>query len=223
MTTGSRLGASLLLLALAPGPARAAIHKAVPAAPDAEATWVIYLHGAIVEQEGRRPRHPQHGIYELDRILESFSRPGVEVVAPIRSAGSDPASAAGDVVDEVRRLLDAGVPGTRISVVGFSKGAAITLLASSRLAEPDVRWIILAGCFPALTASPGLQLHGRVLSIHEASDATAPSCRPLAAASTDLTTFREVEISTGRGHGAFYRPRSEWIEPALAWAGLWGR
>ena len=37
----------------------------VPPAPDMKARYVIYLHGRIIEDRGRRPTHPTWGTYAL--------------------------------------------------------------------------------------------------------------------------------------------------------------
>lgn len=43
------------------------------------------------------------------------------------------------VVEQVRRLIEAGATPDRITVVGASMGAGIALLASARLGIPEVR------------------------------------------------------------------------------------
>lgn len=37
------------------------------------------------------------------------------------------------------------------------------------------------------------------------------------AARSELDSFEEVAIATGRKHGAFFQPLPEWIEPLKAW------
>ncbi|HEY7923126.1 MAG TPA: hypothetical protein VII62_08090, partial [Vicinamibacteria bacterium] len=44
------------------------------------ARHLIYLHGRIVqEQQSARPKHPEFGYYELDRIVETFEKRGFTV------------------------------------------------------------------------------------------------------------------------------------------------
>jgi hypothetical protein len=57
-----------------------------------------------------------------------------------------------------------------------------------------------------------------MLSIYEASD-TVGSCGHLFDKATDPATTAEIELHLGGGHGAFYRPHSEWIDPVVRWAG----
>lgn len=46
---------------------------------------LIYLHGRIVqEQQSARPRHPQFGYDELEKILEAFRERGFDVSGEIR-------------------------------------------------------------------------------------------------------------------------------------------
>jgi hypothetical protein len=35
--------------------------------------------------------------------------------------------------------------------------------------------------------------------------------------SPELISFDEISISTGKEHGAFYRPISEWVVPVKQW------
>ena len=64
---------SALILALA-FPAAASgqsgtISSEVPETVDAEGDYLLYLHGRIIEVQGRRPTHPAFGVYEYDAIL----------------------------------------------------------------------------------------------------------------------------------------------------------
>jgi hypothetical protein len=60
-----------------------------------------------------------------------------------------------------------------------------------------------------------LVLGGNLLSIYETSDQLG-SCAKLAARS-HLASFKEVAISTGKGHGAFFQPLDAWLQPLKAW------
>jgi len=192
------------------------ISAALPASPDAHASYLIYLHGRIIEVQGRRPSHPQFGVYEYDAILEGFAARGFQVVSEARPADTQVEAYARHVADQVRTLLDAGVPAERIAVVGFSKGGMIAVAASSVLWVPGVRYAILAGCNQSVFDDADLTLTGRVLSIHEASDDIGVSCAPLIGRSPDADAT-ERRIDTGERHGAFYRPIDAWLDPLFAW------
>lgn len=184
-----------------------------------EARYMIYLHGKIIEDEGFRPTHPDHGVYEYSSILEALSAPGFQVISEWREQNTATEPYAQRVARQVRQLLEAGVPPEHITVMGFSKGGAIALMASSLLQGEEINYVILAACHDWAFEDPGLILNGRVLSIYEASDSAGLSCQPLFERSDAVITYQEMRIETGRGHGAFYTPDPVWVEPAIEWAG----
>ena len=173
----------------------------------------------IIETGGRRPTSPEFGVYEYDAILEELARRGFQVISEARPAGTQVAKYAGHVADQVHQLLAGGVPPDHIAVVGFSKGGMIAATTSSLLRTPGIRYVIMAGCTQGLLREDSLALTGAVLSIHEASDDIGLSCRPLFERSPDADVKVEKRIDTGARHGAFYRPRPEWLDPLFAWLG----
>ena len=185
---------------------------------------LIYLHGRIVQdQQSRRPEHPRHGFYELDQIAEAFRKRGFVVSAEVRPKDVTVSNAANDVVRQVRELLRAGVPPRRILVVGASMGAGITLRASARLANPDVRFAVLGPCISesavAVFKEEQQHLSGRMLAIREESDVPSVTC-PAYGAGNDSRTLqvRELVLHTGLAHGFLYCPLPEWVEPVAEWA-----
>ena len=188
--------------------------SACTTAPASDDHHIIYLHGRIVqEQESARAQHPEHGFYELEAIRAAFRDRGFTVHSEIRRKGTSVSEGADRVVEQVRRLLDSGVPADRITVVGASMGASIALHASARLANRDIRFVLLGPCLsrnaPAVAEEEGRPPAGRILVIRDQSD--VPSCAP----SPD---GQEIVINTGLGHGYLYRPLAEWVEPAVAFA-----
>ena len=106
-------------------------------------------------------------------------------------------------------------------------GGYIALMASARLQQKDVRFVILGGCLianaKAMRGEEGQSLAGRLLSIREESDDLGGPCAtwdPVSAASAGapLLDGHEIVLHTGLGHGFLYRPLPEWLEPAMAWA-----
>lgn len=194
-----------------------AVLERVPESPDPEARYVIYLHGRIIEDSGPRPEHPSFGVYEYASILDHLAAEGLQVISEIRPAGTDVRRYAARVVEQIERLHAGGVPMERITVVGFSKGGGIALAAAALLDRPDARFVLMAICGDWLYDDPGLRLRGRVLSIYEASDAIGSSCRRLFERSPEGLDYDEIRIDTGERHGAFYRPRQEWMKPLLEW------
>lgn len=190
----------------------------VPEKVDAEARYLFYLHGAIIERAGVRPTHPKFGIYEYQEILEVFAGHGFIVISEARAAGTDVMEYAATVADQVRALLAAGVAPTQITVVGFSKGGGIAVTVASILADNGVNYVFMGACGPWLNERSEIVPHGRMLSLREASDDMVGSCEGLFLRAGDEAVHREILIDIGGGHGAFYRPRPEWIEPVLEWA-----
>jgi acetyl esterase/lipase len=125
---------------------------------------------------------------------------------------------ASTVVEQVRALLDAGVPPDHVTVVGFSKGGGIAVAASSMLARDDVNFVFIAACAPWLDEHPEIVGRGRLLALREVSDSLAGSCRGLFDRSPSAHEHREVLLDLGGGHGAFYRPHAKWIDPIVEWA-----
>jgi dienelactone hydrolase len=190
----------------------------VPAEVNSTARHLFYLHGAIIERAGERPTHPDFGVYEYRLILEAFAERDFVVISEARAAGTDVFQYAQAVADQVRALITAGVPPANITVVGFSKGGGIAAAASSILSADEVSFVFMGTCGPWLMERPEIVPHGRLLSLHEASDDMVGSCDDLFARSGEATVHRETVIEIGGGHGAFYRPRPEWVDQVVEWA-----
>lgn len=192
------------------------IYKDVPASPDPARRWLFYVHGRILELQGREAVSPEFGRYEYDAILKAFAARGFEVVSEVRTAeggAAFPARLAG----QVGRLRQAGVPAERITVVGASKGGFLALAAAAELQHPGLSFVVLAGC-GAESVALAPRLRGRVLSIYDTADRFSPSCRATFEAAPLLTAGREVVLKLGHDHGLLYRPYPEWLEPAMRWA-----
>jgi hypothetical protein len=180
-------------------------------------TYVFYLHGAIVEDQGIRPVSPEFGVYEYEAILDALAAEGFVVVSEPRPKGTDGREYAQKLVRQIEELIAAGVPARRISVVGFSKGGGIAVAASSLLGNEDVRFVFLATCASWIRNWPELILRGHILSIYEESDPVGRSCEAAFANSDIRPEFRELKLQLGERHGTFYRPRPEWLDPVLDW------
>jgi dienelactone hydrolase len=191
----------------------------MPETIDPDARYLLYLHNRFLEDAAPGDRHPTFGMYEYQAILDALAERRFTVIAERREPAADPAEWASRVTHQVRSLEAAGVPPERISVVGFSKGGAIAVLASSELADDRVNFVFVAACGGWTASVADLEPHGRLLSIREASDDLADSCEPLFTRAAAASEAREIELHLGGGHGAFFRPRDEWIEPVVAWAG----
>jgi len=217
----SRLATALVIGLLGVAQARPAgqskILDRLPDAPDAKASYIIYLHGRIIEDQGPRPTHPTYGVYEYRKILEELAADGAVVVSEERAPNTDMDEFAAHAADQVRRLLDAGVPPERISVVGFSKGGGIAIRTSALTRNSRVNFVFLAACGNGDFSGVDLRVWGRILSIYEASDQIGRSCSGLFDKAGETGTRSEIEIHVGEQHGTFYRPHAEWLDPVRRW------
>lgn len=185
---------------------------------------LIYVHGRIVqEKQSLRPEHPRFGVYEVEQILDAFRERGFVVTTELRPEKAAVSDSADRLVAQVQALLGSGVPARNVTVVGASMGAAITMAAAARLANPDLRFVILGSCLSnsirGLLSSERRAPIGHVLAIREQSDEYTDKCSPRTApgALPDLVT-RELVLDTGLSHGFLYRPLPEWVDPAVEWA-----
>lgn len=192
----------------------------VPAEIDPDARFLFYLHGAIIERAGVRPTHPEFGVYEYQEILEVFAGRGFVVISEARPGGTDGTAYAAKVAGQVRALITAGVATENITVVGFSKGGGIAIMVSSLLTEERLNFVFMGACGPWLDKRPEIVSHGRLLALREASDDLVGSCEALFGRVTGESDREEITVTLGGGHGAFYRPRAEWIEPVVEWASV---
>lgn len=201
------------------------VYVDLPPSIEASARYLLYLHGRIVELQGRHAVSPQHGRYEFDGILDALAERGFVVIAEVRprNTGLDYAK---KVAGQVRRLTAAGVAAEHITVVGFSKGGALVLATSAELAEPAVSFVVLAGC-GAPGGSPLARqeqddylprMKGRMLSVYDESDREAGSCRETFARASGGLETKEVALRGGLGHGLFFAPRKEWLDLVSDWA-----
>ncbi|WP_052768969.1 hypothetical protein [Aurantiacibacter marinus] len=183
---------------------------------------MFYLHGRIIEVQGLPAISERYGEYRFDAIQDRLAAEGFVVHAPVRPANSDVDAQARQLVLEINDLIDGGVPAQNITVIGASKGAYIASLVSHHAENPQLRFVLLAGCAPAVTdhmVQNGIGFSGAVLTIRDSLDTLlAGSCQDVFNASENATQMRELVVETGLEHGLIYGPRDEWILPALDWA-----
>jgi len=188
-----------------------------PEKPDPDARYLLYLHGRIVQEQGRGAVSPKYGAYEYDAIVGRLAAAGFIVISEVRPRGSQAPAYADHVAGQIGRLLDAGVPARQITVVGASMGGVITMLVSNRRTERDLGYVIM-GCCDQESLKLGGGLHGHVLSIFEASDEDEQTCAPQFARAGTLAHHAEIRLDTRLQHGFLFRPLPEWINPVIRWA-----
>jgi len=213
-----RIFVSSLLVCFLNQPLVAEIFSDFPADIQTDANYAFYSHGLIVEGTDQRPRHPEFGVYQFPEIVQALHAQGnFNLIAQHRPARTVPEVHAQQLIGWVNRLLDAGVLAENITLIGFSRGAQITLLASDELRESGINTVVMAVCFDGdYPSDPPLKLGGHVLSLFETSD-VVNSCSTLLQRSTDAISVQEIAITTGLRHGAFYTPHNAWLTPLRAW------
>jgi len=215
------LGSLLMLFGFMVVPSQLAaragdIYIAFPETINVGEKYVFYSHGFIVEGTNPTPVHPRFGTYDFPAIKAALSAPDFNLIAYHRPAGTNPGEFADKLAGDVKRLIAAGVAAQNITLMGFSRGSMITAMASSNLGMENLNTILMAVCGNWIGSRPDIKLAGRVLSVYETSDRFG-TCQPLVDHSDKITSFKEIAISTGKEHGAFFTPRKEWITPVLKW------
>jgi len=194
-----------------------------PESIDPSRLYLFYLHGRIIEDQGLPAISPDFGEYQYEEILAALSSYGFTVISEQRPKDTDGVSYAEKVAGEVDALLEAGVPASAITVVGASKGAGITIYVSHFLENTDINFVLMGICHPDVIDNlqqDRVYLYGNVLSIYDSIDQYAGSCQELFSDSEGkgLSSYDEIVLDMGMGHGILYRPLDEWILPAVRWA-----
>ncbi len=185
---------------------RRQIFTDAPATIDANARYLFHMHGLIVELQGPNAQG-RYGQYRYHWTVEALADHGFVVIS-----------------EQVAKLRAGGVPADHITVTGISKGGEITVLTTAAIGDPDVRFVVLAGCgrLDVFNVAGGLEAlgrrpQGRVLSIYDRSDREAGSCARYFPQAPGLT-FEEVVLDVGRGHALFYTPERVWVDRVVDWA-----
>lgn len=178
--------------------------------------YVFYSHGLIVEGDDSTPMHSRWGKYDFPAVKAALSDDGYNLIAYHRAKNTKPREFAKKLARDIEKLVKQGVPYENIAVLGFSRGGEITALTSHYVAQKKMKTIILAGCAGLLKSDDSISIHGNVYSIYETSDSVG-SCQFLIDRSPKVQSFTEIAISTGKEHGAFYRPLDEWVVPVKRW------
>ena len=194
------------------------IHTSPPDNIDQASYYLFFMHGKIVEKEGVPASSKRYGDYEYHGMLDIFASSGFNVISEARNSGTNIYDYASDIADQVEHLISAGVPASHITISGFSKGGRMTLVVSSLLNNKDLNYVVLAGCRTSNIENFNLRPSGRVLSIFDENDDSFESCSEIFSEGKNNLHAREIILNTGDGHGAFYTPITEWVNPLIKWA-----
>jgi hypothetical protein len=200
---------------------RRSIFQDVPATIDVSARYLFHMHGSIVEDQGPNAQG-RYGQYRYHWTIEALADRGFVVISEVRSR-TQVLTYANTVARQVAKLRAAGVPVDHITVTGMSKGGAITMLTTAVIGDPDVRFVIMAGCGRRDVFNVAGQLaalgrpQGRVLSMYDRADAEAGSCARYFTQAPGLS-FKEIVLEVGRGHALFYTPEPGWVDRVIEFA-----
>ena len=186
----------------------------VPSAIDASAKYLFFLHNYYVE------KHGPDGDCKYYDLLNAFADSGFTVISEVRFGKIIPCAYAGKIVGQIRTLLDAGVPPENITVAGHSKGGVIALCVSSKLGNPKVNFVVMAGCEikPLLGAYPDYRtLQGRFLSIYASSASVASRCGSAFSQVSEGISSTEIRLESEGGHRLFFKPERIWLNPVILW------
>lgn len=95
------------------------------------------------------------------------------VISNHRSEGSQIGLVAKKTAEQISTLTRGGVPEYNIAVIGMSRGGVMALNISERLLQKEIRYVVISACSDVAGSS---NLHGRILSIYDASEGSAHSC-----------------------------------------------
>ena len=206
----------LCLLAPVTNVYAAAIFERLPTEIHANEKYVFYSHGLIVEGSNPTPTNPRWGLYDFPKVKAALASDKYNLIAYHRAKNTKPRAFARKLAADVNLLIKHGVKPKNISLVGFSRGGAITILTSSYIQSSDINIILLATCNTFMKGHVEFIVIGNFHSIYETSDGNG-SCQFLMEQSEQVNTMEEISISTGEEHGAFYRPMAEWVVPVKDW------
>ncbi len=185
---------------------------------DPNGKYVFYSHGKIVEGKNTNPISPRWGEYDFPKVKTALSSDNYALIAYHRPKNTKPKEYSLKLSSDVKKLISLGVKAKNISLVGFSRGGEITILASNNLNNPELNIILLASCASFMQNKDTYKVVGNLSSIYETSDMVG-SCQFLKNQSPDSSSFNEISISTGKEHGAFFTPILQWVKPVKKWLG----
>jgi len=215
----------------------ASVIKEPPANPDPNARYIFLMFGLQTELLGP-DSYNQHyqKRYETTALSKTFSNLGYTVIVEMRPRNTVSEEYAAKVATQVRQLISQGVKPSNIVLAGHSKGAIITLVAAGLLSQPEIKYVVMAGCALPTTTRIANQnprqnfvgyldniapkAQGKMLSIYDKEDTEFQTCREYQRAAPNLI-FTENVIDSGsapgKGHAAFYSPDPKWLSVVTDW------
>ncbi len=178
---------------------------------------IFYIHGRIIEQQGKNAFSESYGEYDLDGILAAIEVNESVIHYEIRTENVNVRAYAMKVSKQVDSLISLGVEPINITVIGASKGAIIASNVSD-LNKHHINYIFLAGNNEYQEQNNDWKFHGQVLCIYDLSDEIAGKNYSYWKTKDNHTTkFKQLEIKTNLGYGFLYKPLDDWTKPAKKW------
>jgi len=191
----------------------------VPARIDTAGTYMFYLHGGIVQEQGVNAVSKDFGPYEYLKIIDTLKSHGYNIISEARPKGTDETRYAEKVSKQIDSLLQKGLPPQRIVVVGASQGAYITIETAHMIKNNKVNYVLMGFCNEYnlnYYKKFNSELCGNFLSIYESSD-NKGSCNELFNKSACQIKYNEIRLTMGNRHGFIYKPYKEWVYAIVAW------
>ena len=179
--------------------------------------YIYYLHGRIIEIQGKDAISDVYGKYEFDSIVNVLSGLGHNTIAEVRKENVDYLEYAHKISKEIDSLVEIGVKPTYITIIGASKGAIIASNISDINLNP-INYVLLAGNNKYQEENNNWKFHGQVLCFYDLSDSIAGENYDYWINNENYTTkFEQIELATNLGHGFLYKPLKDWLEPTKKW------
>jgi hypothetical protein len=196
------------------------ISSSIPKSIGISDKYLFYQHGQLITDMGNNAINlsfPKWGPYEYTNILDSLKTRGFNVISEMRQRRIPDSIYVNKISKQIDSLLVAGVLPGNILVVGASSGWDISLRVSFKLKNPEIRYVLLGGCWPdTYNDYLNIELYGHFLSIIEFSD-SHDTCSKIFNGRTHLTSYKEIRLNTGMGHGFLFKGYKVWINPVVAW------
>ena len=179
--------------------------------------YIYYLHGRIIEIQGKNAVSDEFGKYEFDNIVNALKVDNSEVIAEVRNENVDYIEYANKISRQIDSLINSGIKPKNITIIGASKAAIIASNISNINSNP-INYVFLAGNNDYQEEHNDWKFHGQVLCIYDDSDNIAAKSYDYWKNKPNFTTkFEQIKISKNLGHGFLYKPFKEWIEPTKKW------
>lgn len=187
----------------------------IPETVDLKKRYIFYLHGSAEEEDDDTEKY--------EAAVEAIAGGKNIVISEVRG-DTDPIEYAEQLSKQVAKLLKLGVAKRNITISGFSKGAIIALAAAATIQDPEIKYVLLAGCSEYLNDKYGVdpsKAKGRILAIYDSGDEKFGSCKDIIKKSDGLL-LKEKKLNSGKGHALFRIPKDKFIDqwryPLVRWA-----